>query len=146
MCKNGWIDRFAVCVVEPSGPKDAQVQPHWPGGANLDARRHSFATCAEMAEPTDLPFGLWSQVGRRKHKFNRTRQVAPMFPRGRKHIAVTWRIRLNHPSMAAMCLMSNYFDHLLYLDTPIRQIAERFEPNTALWAFHTIQPSSCRLN
>jgi len=27
-----------------------------------------------MAEPTDLPFGLLTQVGRRKHKFNRIRQ------------------------------------------------------------------------
>jgi len=25
----------------------------------------------------------------------------------------------------------------------VAQIAERFEPNTVLWAFHTIQPSSC---
>jgi len=23
-----------------------------------------------MAEPIDLPFGLWTRVGRRKHKFN----------------------------------------------------------------------------
>jgi len=29
---------------------------------------------AKMAEPTDLLFGLWTQVGRRKHKFNRIRQ------------------------------------------------------------------------
>jgi len=26
--------------------------------------------------------------------------------------------------------------------TKVPQIAERFEPNTLLWAFHTIQPSS----
>jgi len=38
-----------------------------------------------MAEPIDLPFGLWTRVGRRKHKFNRVRQVAPMCPRGRVH-------------------------------------------------------------
>jgi len=31
-----------------------------------------------MAEPIDLPFGLWTRVGRRKHKFNRIRQMAPM--------------------------------------------------------------------
>ena len=31
-----------------------------------------------MAEPVDLPFGLWTQVGRRKHEFNRICQVAPM--------------------------------------------------------------------
>ena len=34
------------------------------------------------------------------------------------HIAATWRIRLNHLSTAAMRPMSNYFDHLLSLDTP----------------------------
>ena len=35
-----------------------------------------IVSCAEMAEPIDLPFGLWTRVGRRKHKFNRVRQVA----------------------------------------------------------------------
>ena len=47
-----------------------------------------------------------------------------------------------------MRLMANYFDHLLSLDTPtytVAQIAKRFEPNTVLWAFHTIQPSSYAL-
>jgi len=29
-----------------------------------------------MAEPVDLPFGLWTPV----HKFNRIRQMAPMCP------------------------------------------------------------------
>jgi len=27
-------------------------------------------SCAETAEPIDLPCGLWTQVGRRKHKFS----------------------------------------------------------------------------
>ena len=61
------------------------------------------------------------------------------------HVAVTCRITLNHPSTAAMHLMSNYFDHMLSLDTPtytVAQIAKRFEPSTVLWAFHKIQPSS----
>jgi len=45
--------------------------------------------------------------------------------------------------------MANYFDHLLSLDTPtytVVQIANRLEPSTVFWAFHTIQPSSfdCR--
>jgi len=37
----------------------------------------------------DLPFGLWSLVGRRKHKFSRIRKgmVAPMCPLAREH----WR-------------------------------------------------------
>jgi len=38
---------------------------------------HSAVSCAKTAEPIDLPFGLWTQVGRRQHKFNRIRQVAP---------------------------------------------------------------------
>jgi len=59
-----------------------------------------------MAEPIDLPFGLWTLVGRKKHKFSRIRQV----------VGATWRIQLNRPSVAAMRgLMSNYFDHLLLL-------------------------------
>jgi len=69
-----------------------------------------------MAEPIHLPFGLWTRMGRRMHKFNRIRQVAPMCPHGRtrcRHLSND-----NHPSTAAMRLMSNYFNHLLSLDTP----------------------------
>jgi len=53
---------------------------------------------------------------------------------------------MNHASTATMRLMSNYFDHLLSLDTPtktVAQAAKRFEPSTVLWAFRTIQPSHC---
>jgi len=28
------------------------------------ARRHSAVSCAKMAEPIEMPFGLWTQVGR----------------------------------------------------------------------------------
>ena len=34
------------------------------------SRRHSAVSCAKMAEPIDLPFGLSIRVGRRKQKFN----------------------------------------------------------------------------
>jgi len=44
-------------------------------------------SCAKKAEAIDLPFGLWTRVDPRKHKFNRMRQVAPMRPHGRAH----WR-------------------------------------------------------
>jgi len=44
------------------------------------APRHSSVSCAKMAERIDLPFRLWTRIGRRKHKFNRIRQVAPMSP------------------------------------------------------------------
>jgi len=29
---------------------------------------HSDVRCAKTAEPVDLPFGLWTWAGRRKHK------------------------------------------------------------------------------
>jgi len=31
------------------------------------ARRHPAVSCAKMAKPIEMPFGLWTQVGRRKH-------------------------------------------------------------------------------
>jgi len=95
-------------------------------------------------KPIHSPFRLWTRVGRRMHKFNRIRQVAPMCPCGRtpcRHLSNN----IEHPCTAAMRLMANYFDHLLPLDTTtytVAQIAKRFEPSTVLWAFHTIQPSS----
>jgi len=55
-------------------------------------------SCARTAEPIDLPFGLWTRVGRRKHKFNGIRQVALVCPHGKAHR----RIRLNRLSAAAM--------------------------------------------
>jgi len=84
----------------------------------------------KTTEPIDLPFGLLTPVSRRKHKFNRIRQVAPMCPRtlcrelcengwtdrdavwvevsvgpGNHvggHIGATWQIRWNRPSAAVM--------------------------------------------
>ena len=38
-----------------------------------------------MAELINLPFGLWTSVGQRKHNFNHIRQVVPMCPHGRAH-------------------------------------------------------------
>jgi len=66
----------------------------------------SAVSCAETSEPIDLPFGLWTRVGRRKHKFNHIRQVGPRCPHGRAH----WR---HLAAMRQRCgLISNYFDHL----------------------------------
>jgi len=58
-----------------------------------------------MADPIEMPFGLWTRVGRRKHKFNRIGQVAPTCPHGRAR----WRNLSNtiEPSIcgcdAALC-------------------------------------------
>jgi len=38
-----------------------------------------------MAEPINLLFGLWIQMGRRKHKFCCICQVVPMCPHGMAH-------------------------------------------------------------
>jgi len=66
------------------------------------ARRQSSVTCAKMAEPLNtIVFARW-------------RLCAIM---GR-HIAAIWRIRLNYASTVEMRNMSNYFVHLLSLDTP----------------------------
>jgi len=62
----------------------------------------SAVRCAATAKPIDLPFGLWTLVGRRKHKFNRICQVVPMCPHGRGHIGATLRMQLNHPRAPAM--------------------------------------------
>jgi len=56
-----------------------------------NAQWHSLMSCAKMAEPIDLPFGLWTLVGRRKHKliiFARLLQCAVMGG----HIGATWQI------------------------------------------------------
>jgi len=45
----------------------------------------SAVSSADIAEPIDLQFGLWSRVVRRKHEFNHIRQVAPMCQHGRAH-------------------------------------------------------------
>jgi len=56
-------------------------------------------SCAQMAEPIDLLFGLWTLVCRRKHKFSRICQVSPIMG---GHIDATWQIHLNRPSAVAM--------------------------------------------
>jgi len=53
--------------------------------ANCKVWGLSAMSCAEMAEPMDLPSGLWTRVGRRKHRFNHIRQVTPMCPHERAY-------------------------------------------------------------
>jgi len=36
-------------------------------GMPRHARRHSAVSCTQTAEPIEIPFELWSRVGRRKH-------------------------------------------------------------------------------
>jgi len=65
-------------------------------------------SCAKTAEPIDLPFWLWTRVGRRSISsivFARWRQCAVM---GR-HFGATWRIQMSRPSAAAMRLYVKLF-------------------------------------
>jgi len=62
------------------------------------ARRHSAVSCAKTADPIDLPFGLWTRVGRRNDKFSHISQVAPMRPHERVH----WRV-LAHTIEPPVC-------------------------------------------
>ena len=141
-CGLAWADSI-TCYMGGSDPP-------WEWAILVDRGVHckvqalSAASCAKTAKPIHFPFRLWTRVGRRMHKFSRICQVAPMcLMEG--HVAIICRITLNHPSMASMWLMANYFHHLLCLEMPtytVAQITKRFEPSTVLWAFHTIQPSS----
>ena len=67
-----------------------------------------------------------------------------LWPNGWTDQDATWYD--DRPRSRPNCgVTSNYFNHSLSLATPtytIAQIAERFEPNTVLWAFRTVQPSS----
>jgi len=77
-------------------------------------------------------------------KFNRIRQVAPMCPCG------TTRCRhLSNNTVPSVYGGDAPYGKLLWpfvifghADYTVAQIANRFEPSTVLWAFHTIQPSS----
>ena len=72
-----------------------------------------------MTVPSDLPFGSWTWVGWRKHKFNGIHQVVPMCPHADRLVQpdeydLTVRLRRR------CSLMSNYFDHLFYLKCTLK--------------------------
>jgi len=57
-----------------------------------------------MAEPIQMPFGLWTWVGSRNHVL------------GGVHSGATWQLPLNRPCAAAMQPFYQItFDHLLLL-------------------------------
>jgi len=72
-CKNGWTDRDAVWVQDSGGSKEPCIT--WDldlpvGRGNFEEKgrdRRSASSCAKMAEPIKMPFGLWTRVGPRKH-------------------------------------------------------------------------------
>ena len=91
-CKNSWSDQHAVWVEDSGGPKEPCIWIRW--GVQIPMGRGNFGdrgthwkvqglsaiSCAKTAEPIDLPFGLWTWVARRMHKFNCICQMAPICP------------------------------------------------------------------
>jgi len=136
------------------GPEYLVQIPHLKGqfrwtGAPVVNHRHFLPLAVQQRLNQSicrLGYGLeWAEGCTNSIVFARWRQCAIMGG----HVAVTCRITLNHPSTAANApYVKLYdFDHLSSLDTPtytVAQRAERFEPNTVLWALHTIQPSSSK--
>jgi len=112
-CKNRWTDQDVVWVVDSGGLKEPCIR--W--GADPPCKRAilrgkeaahtkvegpSPVSCAKTAEPIEMPFGMWTRVGPRKH-------------------ALEWGCTLAQPSKSdwtvhvrwQCSLLSNYFDHLL---------------------------------
>jgi len=54
------------------------------------AQRHSAVSWAKMSEPIEMPFGLWTRVGPRKHVLHGV------------HIGATWQTPFNCPRAAVM--------------------------------------------
>jgi len=100
-CKNSWTDRDAIWVVYSGGPKKAckyLISSVLDGAQILHAKGQSLGNGHARACPTTLCCELckngWTdQIAvwvvdsgrRRKHKFSRIRQVAPICPHGRTH-------------------------------------------------------------
>jgi len=77
-CGLAWAENITCYTGGPDPP--------WEGAILVDRGAHckvwalSAVSCAKTAKPIHLPFRLWTRVGRRTHKYNRIRQVAPMCP------------------------------------------------------------------
>jgi len=115
-CKNHLSDRVAVWFEDSGGPKNHGVQiPHgkwqfWGGkGRTIVKYRDTLRSYAQKRlNPSICRLGCgvkWAEGCTSSIVFARWRQCALMGG----YIAATWRIQLNHPSMASMRFMSNYF-------------------------------------
>jgi len=126
LCRNSWTDWFGVWVVDSGGLKKAWLQSYSPDGANVQNFNCIFArwcqctwlysaiSCAKMAEPINLPFGLWSGWAEEAQVQSYSLVGASM---------PTWEGMLAQPGeydwtnrLQRRCgLVSNCFDHLLSL-------------------------------
>jgi len=103
-CKNGLTDQDAVWVVDFSGPKEPYIRPgiRYPmwrgnfegisGGPFYKVSGLAAVSCAKTADPIEVSFAMWTQVGPRKHLLDRG-----------AHWRHMW-IWLNRPHVAVMQL------------------------------------------
>jgi len=77
-CRNCWTDRDAVWVMDSGWPTEACIRwvqiPQREGAifrgklaAHCKVYGLSAVSCAKTAEPIEIPFGMWTPVGPRKH-------------------------------------------------------------------------------
>jgi len=111
------------------------------------------AICAKTAEPIEMPFGLWTQVGPRKHKFNHMCQLAPVCTSS--IIFARWRQCAQRHSAMSCAKMADPIDLLFGLCTRvvrrkdkfsrICQVASMCAHGRARWRHlaNTIEPSVC---
>jgi len=103
LSKNAWTDWDAVWVMDSGGLTEpcsrwgfrsplanAQFLEERSKDMPGHARQYSAMSCAEMAEPIEMQFGLWTLIDTMKHGYMEM------------HIGTTWRIRLNRPCSVAM--------------------------------------------
>jgi len=85
-CKNGWTNRVVVWVEDLGGPKESCIRwaPDPPvGRGNFEGGKGGplvqglpAVSCAKMTEPIQMPFGLRTRVGPRKHVLGGMRTIA----------------------------------------------------------------------
>ena len=84
------------------GSKSPMGRGNFKGGER-DARCEVQRLSEKTAEPIEMPFGIWTQVGTGKHVL------------GGVHTSATWQIPLNRQRAAAMRPVVKLLDHLLLL-------------------------------
>jgi len=81
-------------------------------------------SCAQTAEAIDLLFELWTLVGRRKRKFNRTDQMVPVC--SISIVFARWRQSTQRHSAVSCAKMAELIDLLFGLLTRVSRMKHKF--------------------
>ena len=80
-CGLAWAESITCYMGGPDPPWEGAILVN--RGTHCKVQSLSAVSCAKTAKPIHLPFRVWTRVGRRVHRFNHIRQLAPMCPCGR---------------------------------------------------------------